>query len=383
MKISRRNFLKGSLITLFLSGYNFPVYSYSKKKNLVVIMLRGAMDGLTAVPIIGNNDFKKQRKNLVLEKSLKLNSDFALNPRLINFYDLWKNGMGTVIHATNIPYTKRSHFDGQNLMETGSRTPYAIKTGWLGRGMKLSNLERNSLALSLPIPLLLRGVPKNDNYYPTKGKLPRKEILNILKSVYSDRSEKDLVEILEIIQKKSNNYSNYKLSTNNKILGYEAGKELAKIDGPRVAVFEVNGFDTHVSQGGVDGTHSDCLDEIDKIIKSLKKGLGKQINNTLIVTLTEFGRSIKQNDALGTEHGYGTAILMAGGILKKKQVYTDWPGLKKKDLFEGRDLNSTIDSRSVYASAMSAVFDIDFKLIKEKVFWGENLENLSEKLFKV
>ena len=105
--------------------------------------------------------------------------------------------------------------------------------------------------------------------------------------------------------------------------------------------------------------------------------------NTLILTLTEFGRTIKQNSSNGTEHGYGSAILMAGGLVKKAQVYTDWPGLKRKELFEGRDLNSTIDARSIYASAMSTVFDVDFKRIQKDVFWGDNIQNYSDKLFKV
>jgi len=157
---------------------------------------------------------------------------------------------------------------------------------------------------------------------------------------------------------------------------------MIKPNGPRVAVFEVHNFDTHSAQGGVDGTHSDCLNEIDDIVIALKRYLGKDFDNTLIVTLTEFGRMIKQNSGLGTEHGYGSAVLMAGGLLKKSQVYTDWPGLNKKELFEKRDLNSTIDARSIYASAMSTVFDVDFKLVKDKVFWGENLQNLSDKLFK-
>ena len=106
-------------------------------------------------------------------------------------------------------------------------------------------------------------------------------------------------------------------------------------------------------------------------------------NNTLIVTLTEFGRTIKQNSSNGTEHGYGSAIFLAGGLVKKAQVHTDWPGLKRKELFQGRDLNSTIDSRSVYASAMSTVFNLDFERIRKEVFWGDELQNLSDKLFKV
>ena len=105
-------------------------------------------------------------------------------------------------------------------------------------------------------------------------------------------------------------------------------------------------------------------------------------DHTLIVTLTEFGRTIKQNGSNGTEHGYGSAIFLAGGLVKKAQVHTDWPGLKRKELFEGRDLNSTIDARSVYASAMSTVFDVEFERIQKDVLWGDKLDNLSDKLIR-
>ena len=385
MKISRRNFLKGSATTLFLAGFNFPVLANTtKKKNLVIIMLRGGMDGLCAVPIIGDKNFEKRRKDLILDETIKLNSDFALHPKLKNFYNLWQNNLGTIVHATNIPYTKRSHFDGQNLMETGGHIPYAIKTGWLGRGMKLGELKGDGLALSLPMPLLLRGIPSNDNFYPSKKRLPRTELLQLLKSVYADKSEHDLANMMEIIANRSMMSSGgTSMSRKNSSLAYKAGLELKKINGPRVAVFEVDGFDTHAAQGGVNGSHSDSLIEMDSIFKSLEKGLGNEIQNTLVLTLTEFGRTIEQNGGRGTEHGYGSAIFMAGGLLKKSQVYTDWPGLKRKELFEGRDLNSTIDARSVYASAMSTVFDIDFKRIQKEVFWGDKLQDLSDKLFKI
>ena len=132
----------------------------------------------------------------------------------------------------------------------------------------------------------------------------------------------------------------------------------------------------------MNGTHTKCLVEMDDIIKNLKVELKESYKDTLILTVTEFGRTIKQNGGNGTEHGYGTAIFMAGGLIKKSQVHTDWPGLKKKELFDGRDLNVTLDARSVYASAMSSVFDIDFNRIQKEVFWGEKLDNLSDKLFK-
>ena len=388
MKISRRDFLKGTATSLFLAGFNLPALATtSRKKNLVVIMLRGGMDGLCAVPVIGDKNFEKRRKSILIENTIKLNSDFALHPRLIGFNKCWNENTGSIIHATSIPYKQRSHFEGQNLMESGGRVPYQEKTGWVGRAMKLANLQGDGLALSLPMPLLLRGIPKNNNYFPTWGRLPRKDTLDLLKSVYADSSEDELLQMMNFIKKRKDeqmmggtgNWDKRK----NRNLAKQAAVYLKKSDGPRVAVFEVNGFDTHAAQGGVDGTHTKCLVEMDEIINNLRDNLQEAYKDTIILTVTEFGRTIKQNGGNGTEHGYGTAIFMAGGLLKKSQVHTDWPGLKRKEMYEGRDLNATIDARSVYASAMSTVFDLDFKRIQKDVFWGEDLQNLSDKLFKV
>jgi uncharacterized protein (DUF1501 family) len=387
MKISRRDFLKGTATSLFLAGFNLPALATSsRKKNLVVIMLRGGMDGLCAVPVIGDKNFEKRRKNILIEDTIKLNSDFALHPRLKGFHQCWKENTGSIVHATSIPYKQRSHFEGQNLMESGGRTPYQEKTGWVGRAMKLANLQGDGLALSLPMPLLLRGIPKNNNYFPTWGRLPRKDTLDLLKSVYADSSEDELLQMMDFIKKRKDEQMMGGTGggdrQKNKNLARQAAKYLRKSDGPRVAVFEVNGFDTHAAQGGVDGTHTECLVEMDEIINNLKDNLQEAYKDTIILTVTEFGRTIKQNGGNGTEHGYGTAIFMAGGLLKKSQVHTDWPGLKRKEMYEGRDLNATIDARSVYASAMSTVFDLDFKRIQKDVFWGEDLQNLSDKLFK-
>ena len=382
MKINRRDFLKTTALTsMYFAGFGVPTFAKSgHKKNLVVIMLRGGMDGLCAVPIRGDKNFEKLRSKINLDRTLKLTADFDLHPALKTFKRLWDEDNGAIVHATNIPYTGRSHFDGQNLMETGGKIPYQVKTGWLGRGMKTAGLTGKGLALALPMPLLIRGVPMNNNYFPVGDRLPSNDTLKLINQAYKEHNEKMLGENLNTIMTRELRNT---ASDDSWVLASNAGQQLSKNNGPRVAVFEVGGFDTHAAQGGIDGSHSDSLIEMDDIFLNLEKGLGKEMNNTLIVTLTEFGRTVKQNSGLGTEHGYGSAIFMGGGILKKSQVYTDWPGLKKKDLFESRDLNSTIDSRSIYASAMSSVFDIEFKEIQKQVFWGDNLQNLSDKLFKV
>ena len=382
MKISRRDFLKTTALTsLYFAGFGAPTYASGPKKNLVIIMLRGGMDGLCAIPIKGDKNFEKLRSKINLERTLKLTSDFDLHPALKTFKSLWDQNLSAAVHATNIPYTGRSHFDGQNLMESGGKIPYQEKTGWLGRGMKIAGLTGNGLALALPMPLLIRGVPMNNNYFPVGYKLPYPSILKSIQEAFIEYDEKLLSENLEIVRtRKLSNTA----SDKSWILATNAGTELSRPDGPRVAVFEVDGFDTHAAQGATNGAHADCLSDYDNIVRSLKSSMTKDaFDKTLILTLTEFGRTIKQNSSNGTEHGYGSAILMAGGLLKKAQVHTDWPGLKRKELFEGRDLNSTIDARSIYASAMSTVFEVDFNRIQKEVFWGDNLKNYSDELFKV
>ena len=240
MKINRRQFTLGST-TLLLSGM-LPLKVNSSmldnKKNLVIIMLRGAMDGLTSVPYIHDNTLEKVRPDIVVKKLLDLNSDFSLHPKLSGFYKLWKTNEASIVHATNIPYTGRSHFDGQNLMESGGTIPYKLKTGWLGRGIDVAGLE--GLSMSLPMPLLLRGKANQDNFFPSKLSMPTRNLVDILKHHYDDepllkKSFDKLISRPISMTKAPNN-------KNLKTLARIAGSELKKIDGPRVAVFEVFGL---------------------------------------------------------------------------------------------------------------------------------------------
>ncbi|XDZ65976.1 DUF1501 domain-containing protein [Alphaproteobacteria bacterium LSUCC0684] len=379
MTISRRHFISGigSLTLLGSPLFNARAASM-KKKNFVVIMLRGGMDGLTAIQ---PNDSKmaQVRPDILVKGVKKLTADFNIHPRLKAFYECWQEGKASVVHATSIPYTMRSHFDGQNLMQSGGHTPYTEKTGWLGRGIEVSAL--GGLAISLPMPLLLRGKNTLDNFFPTWMSLPNDGDLRVIESSYSKGSA--LAEVMNRVR--SRPVSMMKRGGDNQAheLAVVAAQELRREDGPRVAVFDIGGFDTHAAQGGEDGAHGECLADFDKVLNALRNGLGNQFDQTLIVTLTEFGRKVEQNGGYGTEHGYGTAILMAGGLVKSSQIYADWPGLATKNLFERQDLNATIDARSVYCSAMSTCFDVDFKTMKDRAFFGDPLTDLSDRLFKI
>ena len=382
MNCTRRSFLKGSLATIFFSNFNVPLYGSIKnqKKNIVIISLRGGMDGLTAVPV-NDSLINRYRSDLILNNKLKLNSDFSLHPKLKTLHSLWSENLAAVVHATNIPYTERSHFDGQNIMETGALKAYTEKTGWLGRGMKSAGLYGSSLALSLPMPLLLRGVEKNNNYYPTWMHLPKREVIERITRAYDGVEQDKLQEVYNVIMNRPLTMQGGDETLDS--LSKRTAQILKDPLGPKVAVFDLEGFDTHTAQGTDNGEHADNLQDVDLIIKNLHAGMGSDFDNTLILTLTEFGRTVEQNGGNGTEHGYGSAILMAGGLLKKSQVFTDWPGLKKGDLFQGRDLHSTIDSRSIYASAMTAVFDVEFDRLRHDVFWNEDIKDVSSLLFRI
>ena len=376
--INRRHFMAGaSSLTLMGSPLFNAVAETKAKRNLVIIMLRGAMDGLTAVP---SKDpiLKNERPDIEVQGVLKLTSDFDLHPKLQTFHKLWQKGQAGVVHATSIPYRDRSHFDGQDLMQSGGLVPYKEKTGWLGRGITAAGLD--GVALSLPMPLLLRGGQNPDNYYPARFDMPAADIMALSASTYNKDEEIQKVMQRITMRPKSMSYTTGRHAVD---LARQAAKQLAMPHGPRIAVFDIGGFDTHAAQGGADGEHGEKLQEYDQILRQLHRGLGDEFDNTLILTLTEFGRKIEQNGGYGTEHGYGTAIMMAGGLVKSAQVYSDWPGLRAKDLYEGQDLMATIDARSVYCSAMAACFDADFEKLKRAAFFAEPLSDLTTTLFDV
>ncbi len=219
-----------------------------------------------------------------------------------------------------------------------------------------------------------------DNFYPTHMSMPHKPELMTIAGSYPEGSA--LRKAMEKVISRPRSMMQQSNSNDAADLADTAATELARADGPRVAVFDLDGFDTHAAQGGDDGAHGEKLSDYDEIINRLHDGLGDAFDNTLILTLTEFGRKLDQNGGYGTEHGYGTAIMMAGGLVKQT-IHADWPGLKSKELFEGQDLNATIDARAVYCSAMAACFDVDFAYMRKHSFWDEPLPDLTDPLFKV
>ncbi len=377
--LTRREFLKVSGASLFLAG--LPLHGFTKNKppgTISVIMLEGGMDGLTAVPPFGDPNLLKMRKNLTSNNFLKLNSFFGLHPSFQYFAGLMAKNNASVVHATNFPYVLRSHFEGQNLMQGGGLSPFSDTTGWLGRALDLAKVPGRSL--SLDMPLILRGMSDNDNFYPASIK-SSSDLMTQLIDAISMAHSKEGSEIFAKVSKKSTQNDSI-VPRNPASLAKFAGKAMSKDGGPLSSVIKVDQFDTHANQGADEnGNHGTQLTLIDDIIAGYKEGLGDAWDRSIILTLTEFGRTVLENGTGGTEHGYGSAGLLAGGAITKSRIISQWPGLAKNEQFEKRDLMSTIDYRSVCAACIEKSLGLDHDLIASKVFYTPKLPRVYDQIF--
>ena len=377
--LTRREFLKVSGASLFLAGVPLPGFTKNKPPGTIsVIMLEGGMDGLTAVPPFGDPNLLKMRKNLTSNNFLKLNSFFGLHPSFQYFAGLMAKNNASVVHATNFPYVLRSHFEGQNLMQGGGLSPFSDTTGWLGRALDLAKVPGRSL--SLDMPLILRGMSDNDNFYPASIK-SSSDLMTQLIDTISMAHSKEGSEIFKKVSKKSTQKDSI-VPRNPASLAKFAGKAMSRDGGPLSSVIKVDQFDTHANQGADEnGNHGTQLTLIDDIIAGYKEGLGDAWDRSIILTLTEFGRTVLENGTGGTEHGYGSAGLLAGGAITKSRVISQWPGLAKNEQFEKRDLMSTIDYRSVCAACIEKSLGLDHDVIASKVFYTPKLPRVYDQIF--
>ena len=379
LNLTRREFLKASGASLFLAGIPLPGFTQDKPPGTIsVILLEGGMDGLTAVPPFGDPNLSKMRRGLTPENYLKLNSFFGLHPSFKYFAGLMAKNNASIVHATNFPYTKRSHFEGQNLMQGGGLNPFSETSGWLGRALDLARTPGRSM--SLDMPLVLRGMSDNDNFYPANIRGSSNLMTQLIDSISMSHSREGS-EVFKKVSKKSTQKDSI-VPRNPASLAKYAGKAMAQENGPLSSVIKVDQFDTHAHQGSDEySRHGKQLTLIDDIIAGYKEGLGDAWDRSIILTLTEFGRTVLENGTQGTEHGYGTAGLLAGGAISKSRVISNWPGLAKNEQFEQRDLMSTIDYRSVCAACIENALGLDHDLIAEKVFFTPKLPRVYNNIF--
>ena len=372
MTLSRRQLIRGSAASLALWGF-IPktTAAGTRDPRLLTIILRGGLDGLSMIAPAGDPDYARIRQKLALSMDgasagLPLDGFFVLNPSMTYLHSLYTKGEALAVHAVATPYRGRSHFDGQDVLESGLGGVSRAENGWLNRALAgltvAGKADPKGLAMGAVVPLVMRGTAPVMSWIPKAyGIQLRDSTIARLMDLYGHSDPKlarAFAEGLEI-DKVGMTTATGAMSAPVPPPGGQrpyrdfietaetAAKFMSAADGPRVGALSYNGWDTHANEGTVQGQLATRLAGLDAAIKAFAEGMGPAWKDTVVVIVTEFGRTAYTNGTEGTDHGTATAALLLGGAIKGGRVIAKWPGLADKNLYEGRDLAPTLDLRTV------------------------------------
>lgn len=402
--MKRRDFLAaGSLAAgaaLFTSRLSFANTTASGNSRFVFIILRGALDGLAAVPPYGDRDYAGLRGDLAFTANnvLPLNDLFGLHPSMSFLKDSFAAHQLVVFHATASPYRERSHFDGQDVLENGYTRAHAVQTGWLNRALAAIPTGRASgkelgVALGQNVPLVMRGPAAVTSWSPSRLAALDDDTLERITDLYSGdpllaRRLADALAADAIAESPMMSVANVAAPDNANMSApvaekakrgamsgaryteviHAAAEFLRREDGPKVAVFDTTGWDTHANEGGAQGQLAARLGALDAGLRALKEQLGPVWNDTAVLLATEFGRTAAINGTRGTDHGTATAAFLVGGAVNGGRVIAEWPGLSARALYQGRDLMPTLDIRSVLKGVLQEHLLVPSRALDESVF---------------
>ncbi len=339
----------------------------------VFVILRGAMDGMNAIMPVGDPHYAALRGSLAHPPGepppVALDATFALHPALARFGQLYAAKQALVVHAVASPYRERSHFDAQNVLETGGTAAYALKDGWLNRLVAALPGREPAIAIAATVPMALRGPAAVTSYAPSALPQANDDLLQRVAGLY----ERDaLLHRLwsEAMDARTLAEGSEGARANPAALGKLAAQFLVQPAGPRVAVIELLGWDTHAQQAGRLATQ---LKQLDAVFAALQDGLGPVWAKTTVLAATEFGRTAAVNGTGGTDHGTGGAAFLVGGAVAGGRVVADWPGLAGSQLYENRDLRPTTDLRAVMLGAAAGAFHVDPARLSPALFPGATI----------
>jgi uncharacterized protein (DUF1501 family) len=376
---SRRKLIQAFAAASLLSavpGLSLAGTAAATDKRFVLIILRGAMDGLAAVPPYADADLTTLRASLLSPGGdlQKLDSFFALHPALTNLYGLYQQSQLLVCHAIASPYRERSHFDGQNVLEIGTDTPDLSASGWLNRCIPLINSAGNSatMAIGQSVPAVLQGKAAVASWAPAVLPSPTENTMERLQKLYAEDGflGAKLEQALMAQQLVAGNDMTGARGPNQNfnVLVDAAARFLVQDNGPSVAVLESNGWDTHANQGASQGQLARKFSELDAGLARLQSGLGATWDRTVVAVVTEFGRTATVNGTQGTDHGTAGVAFVLGGAVRGGRVMTEWPGLASGNLYQQRDLQPTMDLRSLFKGILRDHLAVDAGLIESSVF---------------
>jgi uncharacterized protein (DUF1501 family) len=371
MTLTRRTALLGLATSISLGTTKLALAKAPTDKRLVVIILRGALDGMAAVVPYGDPNLASLRGEIVPPSPgqpdglLDLGGFYGLHPALAGLHDMYKDNQALIVHAVAGPYRVRSHFEAQDYLESGA--DHRMTSGWLNRVVAAlppsaaSRPEGEALAIGVSVPLLLRGPARAANWAPHGFSQPAPELyatiaaLNQTDPITGPAIQEGLrargfsTEVMagDPEEKDKNAFP---------VLAKSAGEMLAAPDGPRIAALEVNGWDTHTAQTN---RLAGPLKQLDAGLVALKTALGPAWSQTAVLVMTEFGRTARVNGTKGTDHGTGTVAFVVGGAVAGGHVKATWPGLGPAQLFENRDLAPTTDLRAVAKGMLASHLALD------------------------
>ena len=358
-QIGRRSLLLGLGASLALPGVRLAFAQAPGPARLVVVLLRGGLDGLYAVQPYTEPGFAELRGPLMLPEPgqedglLDLGGRFGLHPRLAGIHTMFRENEALILHAVAGPWRTRSHFDAQDLLESGAEQRLA--SGWLNRALTAlpppAAGRAAGLAVGTNTPLLLRGRARVDNYMPRGvAELPPDLMARILDLNLRDQALgpvlRDGVRARGYVLETLGEAARQRPPPGGQfaVLARAAGQLMAAPQGPSVAAFELGGWDTHAQQLA---RLNAPLAQMDEGLVALKQALGDVWRRTAVLVVTEFGRTARVNGTMGTDHGTGGAAFILGGAVQGGRILGDWPGLAPANLFQNRDLWPTTDMRSL------------------------------------
>ena len=348
----------------------------------IFVLLRGALDGLAAVPPVGDASYRQLRGDLALSGVAgltRLNDLFSLHQSLGFMAEQWQARRLSVIHAVATPYRERSHFDAQDVLESGFVLPHASQSGWLNRALgglpKTIQTRQAGVALGAGVPLLMRGSIEVASWAPSRMPGLEQDTLQRLADLYADdkllsRRLADALAADDMAGSMGDMGGGQGRGNGVQVaqVAATAAGFLKQQNGPRVAVFDTTGWDTHANQGSENGNLAGRLSALDAGLRALCTELGPVWDRTVVMVATEFGRTAATNGTRGTDHGTGAAAFLLGGAVRGGRVIADWPGLATSSLYQGRDLKPTTDLRSVAKSVLRDHMGVTAKLIDTDVF---------------
>jgi uncharacterized protein (DUF1501 family) len=331
--------------------------SVETDRRFIFVIQRGAADGLNIVVPYADPAYAGLRGALAIDAAgaAKLDGTFALHPSLVQTAQMYRQGQALFVHAIASPYRDRSHFDGQNVLETGGTAPYQVRDGWLNRLVGLMPASRaQAIAFAPTVPMALRGKVEVASYAPSALPAAPDDLLARVSQLYEQDAQ--LRPLWQEAMTARGLAGDASARQDPASLGKLAASFLAKDDGPRIAMIETGGWDTHSAQNA---RLANQLKSLDTMLASLRDNLGPVWDKTTVLVATEFGRTAAANGTGGTDHGTGSAAMLIGGAVKGGRVVADWPGLRQSDLYQGRDLKPTAALDTMIASAASESLRLD------------------------